>query len=470
MTTTTRSTVYQIGGPRYEDGRSHPINQNDRQFNCGFGVCSNEYTPHDRINQQDLFNLNFQLLDIEVLRENLIEVSNGVKNAYINILNWLTDLEQSFAIRVETGDVEMNITLFNKLNLVIPKFNMARKVMDSWYADYIDMETELSDLFSDYSNSAAKIQLLSSQNTSVSGLKESVITLAKQNMSKSKAIQRTITKILSLDTQIRNAFQMLTFKMSELTSGILRYGPRNEKKILNLTEMSNAVMSLGEGESPLTRIQTQLSNLINSTPLNFDLKTREIPRLKEINYDPKDKFDIKELSAEMVVEKLNAIKEITLYTETTKSTIDSLKRYIDDKFKNDLRYQTMNDIINKIKTENVPNRFIDNLTVKSTDANNIYLTVDIIRRTIDKLSGVDLTYRTRLNEILKQATNTARNLVGVVPMEVDQNTNASNSGETNRTEADQRNVASTSRQTRSQTRARSQTQNVDGIDGTMSDA
>nr|DBA13156.1 TPA: hypothetical protein [Oryctes rhinoceros nudivirus] len=413
------ATVYAFGGARQNDGRPHPINQNDRQFRCGFGVCE-AVTPTARpVPQQDLFNLDFELFDIDELRANLRRVSDEVAMAYKNMLNWFLDLERNVAIKVQTGDIEMNITLFNKLNLIIPKFSMARKVVDSWYADYIDMVTDLSDLFSEYSNSSTKLQSLSTQNTVIGGIRENVITLARQNISKSKSIQRAITKILSIDARIRSALQALTFKMNELTSGTLRYGSKNERKILNLTELSNAVMSLGEGDSPLVKIQTQLSSVINSTPLNFTLRTRPPELLPNVNYDPKNTF-ANDLSSETVLEKLYAFRDTTLYTTTTKPAVDALQDYVEHKFRDDLQYNNMLAIIERIRVQNVPNRFLDTLQMNASNPENIYLTIDVIKQVINKLSDQDTIYRERLDQILQTAMNTATNIVeqGDVDMEL----------------------------------------------------
>lgn len=404
------ATVYAFGGARQDDGRPHPINQNDRQFRCGFGVCET-VTPTARpMPQRDLFNLDFELFDIDELRVNLRRVSEEVTDAYKNMLNWFSDLERNVAIKVQTGDIEMNITLFNKLNLIIPKFSMARKVVDSWYADYIDMVTDLSDLFSEYSHSSTKVQSLSTQNTVIGGIRENVITLARQNISKSKSIQRAITKILSIDARIRSALQALTFKLNELTSGTLRYGSKNERKILNLTELSNAVMSLGEGDSPLVKIQMQLSNVINSTPLNFTLRTRPPELLPNVNYDPKNTF-ANDLSSETVLEKLYAFRDTTLYTTTTKPAVDALQDYVEHKFRDDLQYNNMLAIIERIRVQNVPNRFLDTLQMNASNPENIYLTIDVIKQVINKLSDQDIIYRERLDQILQTATNTATNIV-----------------------------------------------------------
>lgn len=405
--------VYSFGGERQRDGRPTPINQNDRQFRCGFGTCEVAApTVQPIINQQDLFNLDFVLFDIDQLRANLTHVSAEVTTAYNNILQWFNDLEQSVALKVQTGDIDMNITLFNELSLIIPKFTLGKKAVNSWYNDYTDMVTELSDLFSEYSNFSAKIQSLSTQNTLIGGIKENVITLAKQNLSKSKAIQRTITKILAVDAKIRSTLQLITFKLSELTSGILRYGARSERKILNLREMANVISSVGKSDSPLANIQAQLSKVINATPLNFTLRTRPPELLPDVDYNPNNIFTTNAMTSDEVLEKLNAFKETTLYTASSKNAVETLRTYVDNQFKNDeIQHGIMISIIDRIKTENVPNLFLATLRAKANKVDNIYLTIDIIRRTLEKLTDQDEIYRAGLNDILETAITTARNSV-----------------------------------------------------------
>lgn len=407
------ATTYSFGGKRLDSGKRPPIQENDRAFSCGFGTCEigEPSKSYNNLDQRDLYNLDFTLFNIDSLRDNLNTVSAQVKLVYEDIIEWFRSLEAEFEMKVRSGEIDMNITLFNKLNLVIPKFALAKKVMDSWYSDYMNMVSILSDLLSEYSMAALKIEAMNTQNTSVGGIKESVITLAKQNLSKSKAIQRTISKILNLDGKIRAAIQDLTFKLSEIESGILRYGAANDKKIFNLNDMANTIKSLSEGDSPLVRIQTQLSSIINNKPINFSLTTRPPKLLPPVKYTPND---ISTMTPEIAIEKLKTLRSTTLYTSVTRPNIDAVIDYIETKFKNDINVAVLARYINEIKTLNVPNVFLDSLRGKAVDKTDIFITIDTIERTMRQLSGPDIIYKEPLESILKTAQETAKNSVGIV--------------------------------------------------------
>lgn len=408
---------YTFGGRRLDTGQRAPINRNDRNFKCGFGKCDvASVTPlSGTINPNDLINLDFTLIDIDALRENLTTVSDEVNLACNRILDWLTSLEQQIALKIQTGDIEMDRNLFNKLNSIIPKFTSARKVINLWRADYINMSAYLSDLFSNYSEIVAKVELLDSQNTMVTGLRESVVTLAKQHLTKSKSIQNAMSKILSLDSRIRTEMQTLTFKIKELSTGILRYG---DGDILNLSELSNAAQSLVDDDSPLVRIQTQLSKVIASTPLNFTLQTREPTLLPSVNMESNTfAININTMPSSTVLEKLRAFKDTILYTSSTQPTVDALETFINAEFKNDAQYTSMIDLINRIRQENRPVPFIDALQIRASNPDNIYLTIDTIRKVIDNLNINDAIYGERLNEILNTAVDTAKNIVNKVSVD-----------------------------------------------------
>ncbi|ATY70198.1 OrNV gp124-like protein [Tomelloso virus] len=397
--------VYTFGGARQDNGKVRPIDSNDRKFKCGFGVCELAPPTASPVAQEDLFNMDFQLFDIADLRANLSTVSAEVTDAYRNILKWFDQLEQNFALKIQMGDIPMNITLFNKLNIIIPKFAAARKVMDAWYTDYTYMVTDLSDLFSLYSEAAAKLQA-NRQATTTGGISENVITLAKQNLTRMRSIQKLISRIITLDAQIRSSLQNLTFKLNELTTGILRY---DGNKILNLIELSNAIASLGEGDSPLVQIQTQLSNVINSTPLNFSIRTQPPEKLPNVNYDPNTIYSSKNLTAEAVLEKLQVFKDITMYTTSTKPMVDSLQSYIENNFKNDVQYPAMKTLIERIKVENIPNVFLDTLQMNAANPDGIYLTIDTVGNVLSRLPPADAIYSDRLKNILDMALSTAKN-------------------------------------------------------------
>lgn len=408
------ATIYSFGGERSADGKAHPITSNDRKFNCEFGSCDVAPTTLTPVIQKDLFNLDFELLNVDVLRNNLSTASTEISNAHRSILQWFTDLESSFAIRVQTGEIPLDASLFQSLNVLVPKFQSAKRALDIWYTNFIEMSTDLSDLLSDYDGISAKLKALSTQNTT-SSIQESVTTLAKKNMSKSKSIDKAISKILLFDASIRNQIHSLKLQMDQLTSGILRYG---DNQILNLNDMATLLESYSRGGSPLSMILNQFARVINTTPLNFTLKTRPPELLPTVDFNSNKILKGEIIPAEEVLEKLNAFKDTTMYTQESASIVDNLKSYIDNQYKTNPLYSNMITIIESIKSENNPLKFLTTLRSKAVDSGNIYINIDTIQKTIRKLPADLSIYRENLNEILQQAVDTATNLVEKMEVEI----------------------------------------------------
>lgn len=390
-----------FGGPRREDGGAF-VFENDRAFSCGFGVCRTTQRT-EPVSQANLINLDFEFFDIAQMRDSIAAVSETVNTSYRDILQWLNDLEIAFEIKVRAGDIDKSRDLFQKLNIIIPKFAMGRKIISSWYNDYIDRITTLSDLYSDYNAASAKIQTLGID-TSIGGIPENSIKIATKNLARSKAIQSAMTKLLSLDGKIRSSIQSLRFKVDELSSGMLRYGPPNKKTVFNLIEMSAAIKSLGEGDTPLVRIQNELSATINSSLIDYKYNTPAAqafpPGIGRPPLDP-------DTPVVDILAKVMIIQRVYMYTTTTAKMVTAIRKYVQARFVNDAIGDNILAIIVDIERNNTPNEFLARLNASARNPNNIYATIDDIQMALSVLSPQDEILRAPIQEALATARATA---------------------------------------------------------------
>ncbi|ATZ81557.1 hypothetical protein DiNV_CH01M_ORF69 [Drosophila innubila nudivirus] len=392
-----------------------PITSNDRKFACGYLTCDMTSVPTYgntfglQNANRNVLNLDFSLLNIDLLRDNLNVINDEVKNVILSIKKWLYDMEADFELKVALGDVDLDSKLFNRVNMIIPKIDQSKKSLDAWYSEFLDLNVDLSESFSDYSNIAARIESTCATGSFVGGgLPENVVTVAKQNASKSKAIQRQTTRLLSIDVKIRNQMQKITFKINELSTGILRYGARKE---LNLNTLSEAFDSLGQKDTPLMRVQKNLSQLINSTQVQYNLNTMPATLIPSIKNPYTVKFEDPRKNDEYILSRLKGLLNTTLYTSSTATNIDAINTFIDDTYKSSQKYDEMKKIYSDIVTLNVPHVLIESLAQKATDPTDIYLLAFRVRKIIAALMPQDIIYQERLNEIAATINRTIENQI-----------------------------------------------------------
>jgi len=396
-----------------------PITSNDRKFACGYLTCDMTSMPTTATTYGNTFglqnanrnvlNLDFSLLNIDLLRDNLNVINDEVKNVILSIKKWLYDMEADFELKVALGDVDLDSKLFNRVNMIIPKIDQSKKSLDAWYSEFLDLNVDLSESFSDYSNVAARIESTYATGSFVGGgLPENVVTVAKQNASKSKAIQRQTTRLLSIDVKIRNQMQKITFKINELSTGILRYGARKE---LNLNTLSEAFDSLGQKDTPLMRVQKNLSQLINSTQVQYNLNTMPATLIPSIKNPYTVKLEDPRKNDEYILSRLKGLLNTTLYTSATATNIDAINTFIDDTYKTSQKYAEMKKIYNDIVTLNVPHVLIESLAQQATDPTDIYLLAFRVRKIIAALMPQDIIYQERLNEIAATINRTIENQI-----------------------------------------------------------
>ncbi|AUQ43954.1 putative gp124-like protein [Esparto virus] len=416
-TTTTTTTVtgngVATGITMNSNANVPPITSNDRKFTCGFGSCT--YSPNvDELNRtsynnSNILNLDFTIFNVTVLRDNLDFVSDEVLKVYNSINSWLTFMEQDFELKFNVGDITLNNELYNKLTVAIPKIEQARKSIDAWYSEFQDSTFDLTNTLSDYASIVSKLDSLNMSNTYIRGLPNTAIAIAKENIAKTKDIQRQMTRMLRIDTTIRNQMQQLSMKIKELSTGILRYGDRKE---LNLNTLEKIFITLSNRVSPLMRVQTQLANIINSTPINFNLTTPEVPIIQNVpnKYEPKAMTVQDEI---YILNRLKDIKNFNIYTSATAPKIDAINSYIDEHLRNSQYYAEMKKIYNNIILNNVPSVLIETIAQQSANSEGIYILSHRVRKLIQNILPQDEIYRDRLNEINNIITSTITSMLNI---------------------------------------------------------
>nr|AKH40332.1 hypothetical protein [Kallithea virus] len=398
-------------------GVNIPITSNDRRFTCGLTTCegisfNNDFggfrNAIDGKDSRNIFNLDFSFMNIELLRQNLDIIGNEVKNVIDSFRQWLHDMEADFEMRVTLGDVDLDAQLFTRLNAIIPKIEQSKRSLDAWYSEFQDSTIDLTESFANYTNIASRIETsyLAESFVNGSGLPENIVTIAKQNQTKSRFIQRQTTKLLASDVRIRSQMQNISFKTTELSTGILRYGDRKE---LNLNTLAQAFEMLGQTDSPLVRVQKQLSYLINSSPLNYNLTTAPVNLLPSVNKPYTMKMEDPRKNEEYILERMRGILNTTLYTAATAKNIDAINTYIDSVYRNSPRYAEMKKLYNEIVSSNVPHILIESLAQQATEPENIYLLAFRVHKIITALRPQDAIFRLRLDEIASTINRTIQN-------------------------------------------------------------
>lgn len=370
-------------------------------------ITLNYNMPHN----DGLIHLDFTILNAPLLLADLDSVMGVVKELYESYLQWLHKLEYEFLIRVETGEIAMDVRLFNRIAGVIPRMKRANKLLRTWYANFLNSCNNLSDMLLQYQKVC--IQLKSLDSTTHEGgtgiMKPNIIALAKANLSRSKAIQRARTRIMSLDTKIRAAMQEISFLIRDLKAGILRLNQDNDRVVFNLNEVTEALAELSQTNSPLVQIYEKLATVINKTPIDSVLHSDELKRLNanEMPHQFLAEMSSNSITAQDLIKRLDDLLLRKMYTTTTAESIEKIEDFIQKTFQKSANYQKLMRGITKLR-ENVPRKVITDLRTRATDTQDILTTIQRIDSLLDNLDVNDEIYRNQLLEAKKTATQTAK--------------------------------------------------------------
>lgn len=370
-------------------------------------ISLNYNMPHN----EGLINIDFTILNIPLLLKDLDAVMAIVKELYESYLQWLYKLEYEFLIRTETGEIAMDLRLFNRIAGVIPRMRRAHKLLRTWYADFLNCCNKLSDLLLQYQKICIQLKSLDAT-TSEGGtgiMQPNVIALAKANLSRSKAIQRARTRIMTLDSKIRAAMQEISFLIRDLKSGILRINQDNDRVVFNLNEITEALTDLSQTNSPLVQIYEKLATIINKTPIVSVLHS-DAPRRLNVDETPHQflsEMSSNTISAADLVKRLSDLLLRKMYTTTSAKSIETIEDFIHKTFRDAPEYQNLMDGITALR-KNVPRKVLTDLRILASNPENILTTIQRINSLLDNLDAEDEIYRNQLLDVKKSATETAK--------------------------------------------------------------
>lgn len=387
-----------------------PITTNDRRFTCDASKCNLDSSAtiqdYSFLSANNHFNLNLEIFNVESIQayiDNVLSQVTMIRDAY---MDWLTQKEIAIEDKVSIRNVPTNQTLFNKLNILIPKLVQGKKLFSQWFSDFHLMVLDIAENLQSYSEAQSKIESLFVASTSASGLDLNIVTVAKQNQSKSKSIQKQITRLMAMDSKIRLSIKKLQYKMRELYDGVLRVGD----KTLRLKELGASIDELSGGESPLVRVQNMLANIINTTQETFTLKTNKVAQL---NIPDAQKLmntlqSGERVSEEEILNYLTDMANYRLYTTESEKVLVPAFTAITKNHANSPRFPEMQQKINEIK-RNEPHVIISNLRSDINENRDIYLIIHRIENIQKNLTGADITvYGNDLKELYDLATTQAR--------------------------------------------------------------
>lgn len=353
--------------------------------------------------------LDFVLLNANVLLKDLEDVMAIVKELYDSYIQWFYKLEYQFFIRVETGEIPLDLRLFNRIPSVVQKMKRANKLTRTWYAIFLNECNDLSDYLLQYQK--FEVQLKSIDVTTYAGgtgiMQPNKVTLAKANLSRSKSIQRLRTRIMTLDTKIRTSMQEISFLMRDLKSGRLRINQDGNRTTYDFKEITDALAELGQNNSPLTQIYERLATIINQTPMVSTLRTEPVTRLSMTN--PRqflNEIQSTELSTNDLLKRLNELIDRKLYTTSSQESIEAIESYVEENFKTSAQYAQIQNAIKTLRN-NTPTQVITELRAKANDKDNIWHTIQRIKSFIANLSENDAIFRNSFEDILETANKTA---------------------------------------------------------------
>lgn len=393
-----------------------PITSNDRIFTCGNSGngcgLGDSLGNMKSLSSTGLINTEFTLFNTSAIREELdtfIENAKSIIDAY---MSWLKNLEEGVELKIKLNIIKPTTTLFNQINVLVAKSVTGRKNIRVWYSSFLESASDLSDLILQYSEAVAKIESIGLQATVQSSLPVNMVAIAKQNVTKSRSINRQITKILSIDTKIRNLMQQMSFRMKELVSGIFKiYKSDGSFNTFNINEVAEALKDLDIDDSPLKRIQTSLSETINSTPITYKINTLPPTQLNSQPIEPiltrltTNDWDISDL-----IRKLEDFEGNTLYTENTRDDLAVIFTQIDKMAKDLPQRERIDQLIANIKS-NTPTKVLFELRSKAGQTENIYTLIHRIKSIMATLKPNDIIYRNELETIYNKSLETAKKLL-----------------------------------------------------------
>lgn len=390
------------------------VTYNDRIFTCTLQSCG-ESNPMSRL--QGAITINAQFLDVDQIRQNIYDISAQVGQAVGDFKSWLNTRESEFETKFLLREINSNLTLFNRLNIAIARLRQHNNTLNQWYTNFQNLVSLAIDYLSTYSEATALIKSFT-LNPTIGGLQPSPVVLAKQHLSKSKSIQRQMNVALMAEARLKTVMIQLQTQVESFYRGTIKVNDR----VLDLKEIGKLIGDLMGSESPLERVQSNLSNVINSSQTTFDIKSSDVTKVKP----PGDSFlqrlsrtvnANRDVSAD-IVKKLRTLNNTVLYTDNTKATIEAFLELAEKEVpETDPRYAEVRSLVASIRG-NDPATVIRKYRASVRDTDRIYLLLTRLRVIIQNLDPNDQIYRDIFQSIYDEMYSEAKlQLSGSEPMD-----------------------------------------------------
>lgn len=374
------------------------IISNDREFICGSRDFYVNYNGYNFQQVPSNVSIDINGLKIDELRTHIdgfiVQLNDVINVLMVSIQN----KEQLIAITISTGMKTIDNSLFSKLNMVASKIKKIKQQIKVWHRNIYDIYNDVIVNINKYSEVLSRLNTLKLTNNNFVGLSKSITSLAVKHQSKSASIQRDITKLIRFDTQIQNLIQNLNRKLYELNSGLLILDDNSAP--IDLNELNRLINELDDNDSPLTKIQKHISEIIVSQPINiqYDTKTA-MPtfNFNEIQTKLNNEDDLFKL-----VQRINDVRTYLLYTDETKQDLDDIFKII-------LKQTTSETITNLVSEtheyirNNIPRNVLTVLRQELQNNTNIYLNVYRIKGILKHMKQLDsAVYKDEFIVLLKE--------------------------------------------------------------------
>lgn len=356
---------------------------------------------------QGAITINAQFLDVDQIRQNIYDISAQVGQAVGDFKSWLNTRESEFETKFLLREINSNLTLFNRLNIAIARLRQHNNTLNQWYTNFQNLVSLAIDYLSTYSEATALIKSFT-LNPTIGGLQPSPVVLAKQHLSKSKSIQRQMNVALMAEARLKTVMIQLQTQVESFYRGTIKVNDR----VLDLKEIGKLIGDLMGSESPLERVQSNLSNVINSSQTTFDIKSSDVTKVKP----PGDSFlqrlsrtvnANRDVSAD-IVKKLRTLNNTVLYTDNTKATIEAFLELAEKEVpETDPRYAEVRSLVASIRG-NDPATVIRKYRASVRDTDRIYLLLTRLRVIIQNLDPNDQIYRDIFQSIYDEMYSEAK--------------------------------------------------------------
>lgn len=384
------------------------VTNNDRIFTCTLQSCG-ETNPLSRL--QGAITINAQFLDVDQIRQNIYDISAQVGEAVGDFKSWLNTRESEFETKFLLREINSNLTLFNRLNIAIARLRQHNNTLNQWYTNFQNLVSLAIDYLSTYSEATALIKSFT-LNPTIGGLQPSPVVLAKQHLSKSKSIQRQMNVALMAEARLKTVMIQLQTQVESFYRGTIKVNDR----VLDLKEVGKLIGDLMGSESPLERVQANLSNVINSSQTTFDIKSSDVSAVKP----PGDSF-LQRLTKSVnanrdvtadIVKKLRILNNTVLYTDNTKATIEAFLELAEKEvLETDPRYAEVRSLITSIRG-NDPATVVRKYRASVRDTDRIYLLLTRLRVIMQNLDPNDQIYREIFQSIYDEMYREAKLQLG----------------------------------------------------------